>query len=67
MMMAVQYSMKAKKKKVDTINIDDLGIDLIPKNQVIEVLEPPPRKAGIVVSDVDNLIDKLRNEAKVLK
>ena len=50
-----------------TINIDDLGIDLIPKNQVIEVLEPPPRKAGIVVSDVDNLIDKLRNEAKVLK
>lgn len=58
--------MKAKKKKVDTINADDLGIDLSPHNEVVEVFEPPPRKEGIMVDNVDELLDKLRNEAGVI-
>lgn len=59
--------MKAKKKKLDTINADELGVDLAPRNKILEVMEPPPRKGGVMVSSVDELIDKLRNEAKVLK
>jgi electron transfer flavoprotein beta subunit len=59
--------MKAKKKTVETISAEGLGVDLTPRNKVLEVMEPPPRKAGVMVSDVDELIDKLRNEAKVLK
>jgi electron transfer flavoprotein beta subunit len=58
--------MKAKKKKVDTIAADELGIDLAPRNEVVEVFEPPPRKEGIMVEDVDELLDKLRNEAGVI-
>jgi electron transfer flavoprotein beta subunit len=59
--------MKAKKKKVDTLAAEDLGIDLTPRNKVLEVFEPPSRKAGIMVEDVDTLLDKLRNEAKVIQ
>jgi electron transfer flavoprotein beta subunit len=59
--------MKAKKKKVDTIAAEDLGVDLEPHNQVLDIFEPPPRKEGIIVGSVDDLLDKLRNEAKVLK
>ncbi|CAB9514509.1 transfer flavoprotein subunit beta [Seminavis robusta] len=59
--------MKAKKKKVDTIAADDLGVDLEPHNPVLDIFEPPPRKEGITVESVDDLLDKLRNEAKVLK
>jgi electron transfer flavoprotein beta subunit len=59
--------MKAKKKPVETLQATDLGVDLDPHYQVIEVKEPPPRKEGIMVASVDELIDKLRNEAKVLK
>jgi electron transfer flavoprotein beta subunit len=59
--------MKAKKKPVETLQAADLGVDLEPHHHVIEVTEPPPRKEGIMVSSVDELIDKLRNEAKVLK
>jgi len=58
--------MKAKKKKVQVLAADEMGVDLQPHNQVLEVLEPPPRKAGVMVESVDELIDKLRNEAKVL-
>ena len=58
--------MKAKKKKVDTIKADDLGVDLTPQNEVVEVFEPPPRKEGIMVENVDELLEKLRNEAGVL-
>ena len=59
--------MKAKKKKVEIINAEELGIDLVPHNKVLSVMEPPQRKAGVMVNSVDELIDKLRNEAKVLK
>ena len=58
--------MKAKKKKVDTMSADDMGVDLTPRNEVLEVFEPPPRKEGIKVEDVDTLLDKLRNEAGVI-
>ena len=58
--------MKAKKKKVDTIKAEDLGVDLAPHNEVVEVFEPPPRKEGIMVESVDELVDKLKNEAGVV-
>lgn len=58
--------MKAKKKQVDTMLADDMGVDLAPRNIVLGVVEPPARKQGITVTDVDSLIDKLRNEAGVI-
>mmetsp|Transcript_17697 Transcript_17697/g.51509 ORF Transcript_17697/g.51509 Transcript_17697/m.51509 type:complete len:258 (-) Transcript_17697:481-1254(-) len=59
--------MKAKKKKVDTMAAEDMGVDLTPRNEVLEVYEPPPREEGIVVESVDDLVDKLRNDAKVIQ
>jgi electron transfer flavoprotein beta subunit len=59
--------MKAKKKPVETLMAEDMGVDLAPRNEVLEVLEPPSRKEGVTVANVDELLDKLRNEAKVLK
>lgn len=59
--------MKAKKKKVDTYKAEELGVDLEPKNKVLEVFEPPPRKEGIIVDDVASLVDKLKNEAAVIQ
>jgi len=58
--------MKAKKKKVDTMTAEDMGIDLTPRNEVLRVFEPPPRKEGIMVENIDSLLDKLRNEAGVI-
>jgi len=58
--------MKAKKKPLETIAIADTGVDVSSKLTVVEVNEPEQRKAGIIVSDVAELVDKLRNEAKVL-
>jgi len=59
--------MKAKKKKVDTYKAEELGVDLEPKNKVLEVFEPPPRKEGIMVDDVNSLLDKLKNEAGLIQ
>eukprot|EP00567_Pseudictyota_dubia_P002238 CAMPEP_0197465998 /NCGR_PEP_ID=MMETSP1175-20131217/64825_1 /TAXON_ID=1003142 /ORGANISM="Triceratium dubium, Strain CCMP147" /LENGTH=257 /DNA_ID=CAMNT_0043002027 /DNA_START=390 /DNA_END=1163 /DNA_ORIENTATION=+ len=59
--------MKAKKKKVDTMDAEEMGVDLKPRNEILEVYEPPPRKEGIVVESVDELVDKLRNEANVIQ
>mmetsp|Transcript_26011 Transcript_26011/g.70396 ORF Transcript_26011/g.70396 Transcript_26011/m.70396 type:complete len:256 (-) Transcript_26011:705-1472(-) len=58
--------MKAKKKKVEKVKPEDLGVDLAPRVEVVRVEEPPTRKAGITVGGVDELVDKLANEAKVL-
>ena len=58
--------MKAKKKQLDIVKPDDLGIDATPRLKTIRVEEPPKRLAGIKVPDVATLIDKLKNEAKVL-
>lgn len=58
--------MKAKKKQLDIVKPDDLGVDITPRLKTIRVEEPPKRSAGIKVPDVATLIDKLKNEAKVL-
>ena len=58
--------MKAKKKQLDIVKPDDLGIDITPRLKTIRVEEPPKRSGGIKVPDVATLIDKLKNEAKVL-
>ena len=58
--------MKAKQKKIELLEISDLGIDIRNRLKVLEVNEPPVRKPGIKVNDVESLVDKLKNEAKVL-
>jgi electron transfer flavoprotein beta subunit len=58
--------MKAKKKPIEQMNASDLGIDITPKIQQLKVEEPPKRKAGIKVSSVAELVQKLKNEAKVI-
>ena len=58
--------MKAKKKQLDTVTPDELGVNVAPRLTTIKVVEPPKRKAGIIVADVAQLIDKLKNEAKVI-
>ena len=58
--------MKAKKKPIDTLAPADLGVDIAPRLVTLKVEEPPKRKAGIKVADVAALVDKLKNEAKVI-
>ncbi len=58
--------MKAKKKPLDQMTASDLGIDTKPRIEQIKVEEPPKRKAGIKVSNVADLVNKLKNEAKVI-
>ena len=58
--------MKAKKKPIEEIMATDLGIDTTPRLQQIKVEEPPKRKAGIKVASVAELVQKLKNEAKVI-
>lgn len=58
--------MKAKKKPLEVIPVADTGIDVAPRLTVVQVEEPPVREAGIKVGSVAELVDKLRNEAKVL-
>jgi len=58
--------MKAKKKPIEQINASDLGVDTKPRIQQIKVEEPPKRKAGIKVANVAELVQKLKNEAKVI-
>ena len=58
--------MKAKKKQIDTLTPEDLGVDVSPRIKTLKVSEPPKRSAGIMVPDVAALVDKLKNEAKVI-
>ena len=58
--------MKARRKPIETLTPDELGIDVTPRVEVMEVNEPPNRQAGIKVSSAAELIEKLRDEAKVL-
>jgi electron transfer flavoprotein beta subunit len=57
---------KAKKKQLDVLTPESLGVDVKPKLKTLKVSEPPVRKAGVLVPDVATLIDKLKNEAKVI-
>ena len=58
--------MKAKKKPLDVVKPEDLGVDVKPRLKTLKVAEPAGRKAGIKVADVAALVDKLKNEAKVI-
>ncbi len=58
--------MQARRKPLETLNPEDLGVDITPRLEIIEVSEPSARKEGVRVSDVAELVDKLRNEAKVI-
>ena len=58
--------MKAKKKPIEKIAVNDLGIDVANRIQQLKVVEPPKRKGGIKVKNVAELISKLKNEAKVI-
>ncbi len=58
--------MKAKKKALETLKPDELKVDVAPRLETLKVVEPPKRKGGIKVADAKALVDKLRNEAKVI-
>jgi len=58
--------MKAKKKPIETLKPDALGVDVNPRVVMLKVVEPPKRNAGVKVPDVKTLVEKLRNEAKVI-
>ncbi|AMV47641.1 electron transfer flavoprotein subunit beta/FixA family protein [Paraburkholderia caribensis] len=58
--------MKAKKKPLETLKPADLGVGVAPRLKTVKVAEPPKRSAGVMVPDVKALVEKLRNEAKVL-
>ena len=58
--------MKAKKKQLDTFTPEDLGVDVAPRLKTLKVCEPAGRSAGVKVPDVAALVDKLKNEAKVI-
>ena len=58
--------MKAKKKPLDTVTPEDLGVDVAPRIKTLKVAEPAGRQAGVKVPDVATLVEKLKNEAKVI-
>jgi electron transfer flavoprotein beta subunit len=58
--------MKAKKKLLDTVTPDSLGVDVAPRLRTLKVSEPPVRKAGVKVPDVATLVEKLQTEARVI-
>jgi electron transfer flavoprotein beta subunit len=58
--------MKAKKKTIDIVKPEDLGVDITPRLKTLKVEDPPKRSAGVMVADVAALVDKLKNEAKVI-
>jgi len=58
--------MKAKRKPIDGLTPEELGVDITPRLEILEVEEPPRRKAGVRVESVAALVDKLKNEAKVI-
>ena len=58
--------MKAKKKPLDTVKPEDLGVDVAPRLKTLKVAEPAKRQAGVKVADVADLVAKLKNDAKVI-
>ncbi len=58
--------MKAKKKPIDAVKPDDLGVDIAPRLKTLSIKEPPKRSAGIKVKTVQELVDKLKNDAGVI-
>ena len=62
----VKSILKAKKKRVDAIKLEDLGIDVEPRIVIEEVNAPQEREGGVLVENVDELVSKLQGEAKVI-
>lgn len=62
----VQSIIKAKKKTIEIINLSELGINYEPRLKIEKVEHPAERKGGVLVYSVDELIDKLKNEAKII-
>ena len=62
----VKEILKAKKKPVETIDLATMGIDVTPRLKIDQVDSPVERKGGVIVQDVDELIKKLREEAKII-
>jgi electron transfer flavoprotein beta subunit len=58
--------MKSKKKILEIVKPEELGVDIAPRLKTLKVEEPPKRSAGVIVADVAALVDKLKNEAKVI-
>jgi len=58
--------MKAKKKPIETKTVEELGVDVKPRIEILKVSAPGKREAGIIVENVAELVDKLQNDAKVL-
>ena len=58
--------MKAKKKQIDHISVEDLGVDVAPRLKTLKVDDPPKREGGRKVANVAELVDKLKNEAGVI-
>ena len=58
--------MKAKRKPLDVLSPDELGVDIAPRLEILKVEEPAKRAGGVMVPDVATLVDKLKNEAKVI-
>ena len=59
--------MKAKKKELNIISVSEMGIDVNSRTELLSVELPPTREAGVVVENIDDLVDKLKNEAKVIQ
>ena len=59
--------MKAKRKPLDKVTPEDLGVDVARRTEIIDVAPPPERQAGVKVENVDELVDKLKNDAKVIE
>ena len=64
--MTLPNIMKAKKKPLEVLKPADLGVDVSPRLKTLKVSDPPKRSAGIKVPDVATLVNKLKNEAKVI-
>ena len=63
---SLKFALKAKKKPMETVTPEELGVDVTPHVTVLEVVEPAKREAGIRVESVQELVEKLRSEAKVI-
>ena len=59
--------MKAKKKELNIMSASELGVDVNPRTEVLSVELPPSREAGVMVETIEDLVDKLKNEAKVIQ
>jgi electron transfer flavoprotein beta subunit len=58
--------MKAKRKPIDVLTPEELGVDVSPRHRILKVEEPVRRQSGVRVADVAQLVEKLRSEAKVI-